>query len=253
MKLAIHRRLLPHFGTTYGPAGDGPFPAVLVLHGSEGGLSGWSHRIAVILAAHGFLAYPHAYSLGGNAWNAGSIENVPLDRTAEALKALRAFPFCNGKVGLYGVSRGAEHALLLSSLMARECPEILPDALAAHAPPDVICGAFDAKAYRDPGDPGWQSWDFARRAWTWKGSSEDLKPTTPIEIEAYDGPLMLSHGSKDRVWSVEMTERLARRMKAAGRDPDVHIYPEQDHLPDSTGENLHNEQLLTFFEMHLTK
>ena len=39
--LSIVRRLLPEFGTTYGPPGDGPFPAVLLLHGSEGGWSGW--------------------------------------------------------------------------------------------------------------------------------------------------------------------------------------------------------------------
>lgn len=36
MSLKIVRRLLPDFGTTYGPPGDGPFPAVMILHGSEG-------------------------------------------------------------------------------------------------------------------------------------------------------------------------------------------------------------------------
>jgi dienelactone hydrolase len=251
MKLAIHRRLLPDFGTTYGPAGEGPFPAVLILHGSEGGLSGWSHRNATLFAAHGFLAYPHAYSVGGNAWNAGAIENVPLDRTVAAIEALRHFAQCNGKVGLYGVSRGGEHALLLTSLLAKDDHAALPDAVAAHAPADVICGAFDARSYRDSGDPGWQAWDFARRAWTWKGSSEELKPTTPIEVEAFSGPLMLSHGSRDRVWSVDMTRRLQARLQKAGRSPEVHIYGGQDHLPDSVGENTHNELLLNFFSQHL--
>ena len=59
--LKIVRRLLPDWGTTYGPPGEGPFPAVLLLHGSEGPWSGWSHRNAVILAAHGFLAFPFGY------------------------------------------------------------------------------------------------------------------------------------------------------------------------------------------------
>ena len=89
--LKIVRRLLPEFGTTYAPAEERPFPAVLILHGSEGGLSGWSHRAAVLFATHGFLAYPHTYSTGGNAWNAGAIRDVPLDRTEQALRALRAF------------------------------------------------------------------------------------------------------------------------------------------------------------------
>ena len=34
--LSIVRPRLPEFGTTYGP-----FPTVLLLHGSEGGWSGW--------------------------------------------------------------------------------------------------------------------------------------------------------------------------------------------------------------------
>jgi len=120
MSLKIIRRLLPDWGTTYGPPGDGPFPAIVILHGSEGGWAGWSHRMAVILAAHGYLAYPHTYSRGGNGWNAGSIKDVSLDRTVQALEALRAFPFAAPRLGLYGVSRGAEHALLVSTLMAAD-------------------------------------------------------------------------------------------------------------------------------------
>ncbi|WP_027132837.1 alpha/beta hydrolase family protein [Geminicoccus roseus] len=251
MTLAIVRRLVPQFGTSYGPPGDGPFPTVLVLHGSEGAWSGWSHRNAAILAAHGFLAFPFGYSIGGNAWNAGSIREVPLERTIRAMEALRAFPACSGRLALYGASRGAEHALLLSALMARDGLDSLPDAVAAHSPPDVVCGAFDGPARRDAGDPGWQPWDPAARAWTWQGSSDALLPTTPIEIERYSGPVFLSHGTADRVWSVEMTRRLERRLRAHGHQPEVHYYDGQDHIPDSDTENRHHENLLAFLARHL--
>lgn len=251
MSLNIVRRLIPDWGTTYGPPGEGPFPAVMIFHGSEGAWSGWSHRDAVLLAAHGFFAFPFGYSIGGNGWNAGSIEDVPLDRSVEALAALRAFPVVVGKVALYGVSRGAEHALLLASLMARDGLDGLPDAVAAHSPPDVICGAFDARHYRDSGDPGWQPWDPARRAWTWRGQSDDLLPTTPIEIERYPGPLFLSHGTADQVWSVEMTRRLAARLERHGRTPEVHYYEGQDHIPGSAAENEHHEYLLGFLGRHV--
>ncbi|MHB0776006.1 alpha/beta hydrolase family protein [Halomonas sp. WWR20] len=251
MALSIVRRLIPGWGTTYGPAGDGPFPAIMVLHGSEGAWSGWSHRNAVILAAHGFLAFPFGYSQGGNAWNAGSIVDVPLDRSVEALHALRAFSFVGGKVGLYGVSRGAEHALLLTSLMIRDGINGVPDAVAAHSPPDAICGAFDARTFRDAGDPGWQAWDGAHRAWTWRGSSEALLPTMPIEIERYAGQLFLSHGTADRMWSVEMTRRLEARLRAHGRDPEVHYYEGEDHIPRSEAENEHHAHLVNFFERSL--
>ena len=251
MPLKVVRRLIPDWGTTYGPAGEGPFPAVMILHGSEGAWSGWSHRNAAILAAQGFLAFPFGYSKGGNAWNAGNIIDIPLDRTVDALKALGDFPFAGSKLGLYGVSRGAEHALVLASLMAREGMEGLPDALAAHSPPDVVCGAFNAAAWRDPGDPGWQPWDPGKRAWTWRGSSEGFLPTTPIEIERFEGPLFLSHGTADRVWSVEMTRRLESRLRQHGRTPEVHYYEGQDHIPGSEAENEHHEKLIAFFERHL--
>ena len=251
MTLGIVRRLLPEWGTTYGPPGDGPFPAVMVLHGSEGAWSGWSHRNAVLLAAHGFLAFPFGYSSGGNAWNAGSIVDVRLDRTVEALRALRGFPVASDRVGLYGVSRGGEHALLVAALLARDGLSGLPDAVAAHAPPDVICGAFDGRCWRDSGDPGWQAWDPGKRAWSWQGTNDGLLPTMPIEIERYAGPLFLSHGTADRVWSAEMTRRLETRLLAAGRRPEVHYYEGQDHISDSAGENEHHAKLIGFLRRHL--
>lgn len=251
MALGIVRRLIPDWGTIYGPVGDGPFPAVMLLHGSEGGFSGWSHRNAVLLAAHGFLAFPFPYSKGGNVWNAGNITDIPIDRTMAAFRALRDFAGTGTKAGLFGISRGGEHALLLTALMARDGESGLPDAVAVLAAADVVCGAFDARYYRDMGDPGYRVWDPAQRAWSWKGQSEGLLPTTPIAIELYEGPVFLAHGKKDTVWSARMTERLAARLRAAGKDPEVHLYDNQGHVPDSEGENLFNADLIAFLERTL--
>jgi dipeptidyl aminopeptidase/acylaminoacyl peptidase len=197
------------------------------------------------------LAIPFGYSKGGNSWNAGSIVDVPLDRTAEALAALRAFGLSGSKIGLYGASRGAEHALLLTSLMAKDGVAGLPDAVAVHTPPDVICGAFNARMWRDSGDPGWQPWDPANRAWTWRGSSDQLLPTTPIEIERFDGPLFLSHGTRDATWSVEMTHRLWERLKQHGRTPEVHLYEREGHGFGTDAENQQHERLIDFFTRYL--
>lgn len=246
MQPAIVRRLLPEWGTTYGPSGERTFPGVLILHGSEGGMSGWSHRTAAMLAADGFLCYPHSYSEGGNAWNAGHIEDVEIGRTAEALSALRNFGPCSGKVAVYGVSRGAEHALLLAALMSETGMQDPPDAVACLAAPDVVCGAFDARSFRDSGDPGWQAWDPSRRAWKWNESSDKLLPTTPINVENYSAPLFLSAGLKDRTWSPEMTRRLQKRREANGLSVETHFYEDEGHVPGSDGENQHHELLLSF-------
>lgn len=68
---------------------------------------------------------------------AGGIVDVPLDRTVDALQALREHP-ATGKVGLYGVSRGAEHALLLASILAKAGSTSYPDAVAVHAASDHV-------------------------------------------------------------------------------------------------------------------
>ncbi|MGJ4929397.1 alpha/beta hydrolase family protein [Bradyrhizobium sp. HKCCYLS2038] len=251
MSSMIVRRAWPGWGWGYSPSGDGPFPTIVLLHGSEGAWSGWSYRNAVLFAARGFLAIPFGYAKDGNTWNAGNINDIPLDRTADALAGLRDFHLCGTKLGLYGGSRGAEHALLLTSLMARDGIAGLPDAVAVHAPPDVICGAFDAKFWRDHGDPGWQPWDPARRAWTWRGSSDQLLPSTPIEIERFAGPLFISHGTKDETWSVDMTRRLSARLAQHGRAPVVHLYEGEGHGFTADAENRHYELLTEFFMRHL--
>lgn len=251
MNMKVIQRPLAGFGTTYGPPGDGPFPAIVILHGSEGGWSGWSHRDAVLLACAGYLAFPFAYGQDGNIWNAGNIIDVALDRTLEAMAVLRDLPCAGSRLGLYGASRGAEHALLLTALMARDGMAGLPDAVAGHAAPDVICGAFNGRIWRDTGDPGWQAWDPARRAWRWRGRSDDLLPSTPIEIERYGGPLFLSHGTADTIWSADMTRRLAARLQCHGRQPEIHFYEGQDHMPNGAEENAHLHHLLAFFGRHL--
>ncbi|MDB5627661.1 MAG: thioesterase, partial [Tardiphaga sp.] len=218
--------------------------------GSEGAWSGFSHLTAAILAAHGFLAIPFGYSVGGDIWNAGDILNVPLDRTADALAELHESPIC-ATVGLYRVSRGAEHALLVTSLMARDGVPGLPDAVAVHAASDVICGAFIGASCRDTGDPGWRPWDPAERAWTWRGSSDALLPTVPIEIERYAGPLFLSHGLRDSMWSATMTQRLAERLRQSGRSPEVHLLPDEGHNPSGEQENAHHRRLIAFLRRTL--
>jgi dipeptidyl aminopeptidase/acylaminoacyl peptidase len=230
------------------PRGRERAPAILLLHGSEGGYAGWNAWLALGLCMHGFVTYPFAYSKGGNAWHAGDVRDVDLERTVDALRWLRRHEASSGKVGLYGVSRGAEHAILLASLMARDNIPGVPEAVAAHAPSDTIAGAFIAGMY-NPKER--ETWDPSKRAWRWRGVSDDLLPTTPIEIERYDGPIFLSHGEADQVWTVECTRRLETRLRNAGRAPEVHYYPDEGHGFHAAALNIERERLVTFFRKHL--
>jgi dipeptidyl aminopeptidase/acylaminoacyl peptidase len=232
----------------YLPKGRERSPGILLLHGSEGPNGGWSSLYALALAIQGFVTFALPYSKGGNIWHAGDIHDVDLDRTVDALRWLRQHPTVSGKVGLFGWSRGAEHAILLVSLMARYGLAGLPDAVAAHAPSDTIAGAFIAGTW-NPKER--ETWDPSKRAWRWRGTSEGLAPTTPIELERYTGPVFLSHGEADQVWTVECTRRLEARLRAAGRNPEVHYYPGEGHGFRAETRNVAHEQLVGFFRRHL--
>ena len=238
----------PDGATLYVPDAGPRSPGILLLHGSEGGKSGWSSLYALALAMHGFAAYPFSYSKGGNFWHAGDIHDVDLEATADALEWLRQHPSVNGKVGLYGASRGAEHALLLTSLLARDDPAKLPDAVAVHSPSDTICGAFIAGTFNPKEE---EAWDPSKRAWLWRASSEGLLPTMPIEIERYSGPLLLSHGEADKIWTPESTRRLEARLRAAGRNPEVHYYPDEGHNFKSETCKFALDRVVRFFRSHL--
>jgi carboxymethylenebutenolidase len=105
------------------PAGDGPFPGVLVIHH----LPGWdspTKEITRRFAANGYNALcPNLYARQGlqvdpddaaaAAREAGGLPDEQFVGDAEAaVAALRALPTSNGKVGVIGYCSGGRHSFL---------------------------------------------------------------------------------------------------------------------------------------------
>ena len=65
--------------------------------------------------------------------------------------------------------------------------------------------------------------------------------------ERYDGPLFISHGEQDAVWGADRTQRLAKRLRAAGRRPEVHIYKGEGHVLRPEAQNTHYLRVVDFF------
>ncbi len=221
MGLSLHQ--LGSVGAVYGPAAGGALPGVVILHGSEGPWSGWSHRFAAILAAHGMLALPHGYG-EGDVWGAGAIRDQSLPAVLEAGRALAAHPRASGRVALLGWSKGGEMALLVASLMGADTPFAC---VAAHAPTGLVTGAFDPASFRTGGRIGTDP--AGPRAWVWPGKDDRLAPGAPIPIEECAVPVFLSIGTADPIVDPARTLALADRLAAVGRPADLLVAEGQGH------------------------
>ncbi|MEM7723056.1 MAG: alpha/beta hydrolase [Pseudomonadota bacterium] len=236
---------VPEVGPLYAPAGSAAVPTVMILHGAEGAGSGWSHRFAAILAAHGFGAVPYTYG-EGDFFGAGDIRDVDIAVILRAGERLASHPRV-ADLGLLGWSRGGELAMLLGALGGADLPY---NAIAAHAPADHVHGAFDAAAFRSGGPMETDDPD-APRAWVWQGHESALTPGTPIAIEHYTGPLFLSVGDADGVWDHRMTLNLAERRRAHGQPVELWVAGGQGHAFDFSTEPELWARLTRFFSTHL--
>lgn len=117
MILSIVERGLGAAGFACVPAGEGPFPAILVLHDAHPFFAGWAQRDAVLLAAHGLAAL------------------AVRDDLATAVAAIRGASFANGRLGVFSVGAGAVRVADLLRLTT-------PDALALHGPSPVDLELF---------------------------------------------------------------------------------------------------------------
>ena len=106
------------FGNYFPAAGattnTGPYPAVLLLGGSEGGLGGATHQMAVMLQREGFTVLQLAYF--GAPGQSDGLERIPLELFDEGLDWLKAQPGVDKtRLAVMGASKGAEAALLIAS------------------------------------------------------------------------------------------------------------------------------------------
>lgn len=126
-------RLNGHFAA---PADGARHPAVILLHGSEGGNRDSAREIAERFAAQGYAAFALNYF----AWDLAGLEGVPnahVNQPIELISTVRdwlaARPEADiSRLGLYGHSKGAEYA----EVAAVHLPWI--KAVAACVPTDAV-------------------------------------------------------------------------------------------------------------------
>ena len=106
------------------PLGDGPFPAMVLAHH----MPGWDllyREFTYKFAHHGYVTIsPNLYFRAGHGTpedvaakvraDGGVADDQVVDDLAGAMKYVRALPYVNGKVGIFGTCSGGRHAYLAS-------------------------------------------------------------------------------------------------------------------------------------------
>jgi dienelactone hydrolase len=175
-------------GYFYTPSGPRTHSAVLVIGGSEGGISGTQE--AALLAAHGHPALALGYF--DEPGLPGRLGNVPLEYFARALRWLGRQPGVDPhRLAMSGVSRGSEAALL----MGADFPQLVRGVIALVPSADVntgLAGAADA----------------------WRLHGRGVVPG-PIAVERIRGPVLTASAAEDGVWnSTVYAQRIQRRLAA---------------------------------------
>jgi len=225
-----------------------PAPGILMLHGSEGGSAPYIDYDARPLAEAGFAVVTFCwFDCPGRPKR---IYQIPLEDTLAGLAWLRASTAVGGRsVGLFGVSRGAEQAVLLASL----APTAM-DAVGVHAPSDTIVAAYDPATddavYEYDQASG--QWKFAA-AWTWQGAplygerESFSQPGPRIRAEDYPAEMYLSHGEADTLWPVQRSRNIKAARDAAGRVTEAHFWPGQNHILMGAAAQQFISTLTTFY------
>lgn len=238
-------------------AGTERFPAILLLHGSEGGSPEGARATAIRFARLGYAAFAVNYFAWPYAGVKGipqALVNVPVETLAAARDWLsRQHDVSAETVAVWGASKGAEFALV----GAVRYPWI--DRVVACVPSSVVWSGFG----RPPGDGEiYSSWsiggkglpyipyddfsDVAKLKWSsafvhqrnYDAASEDQRAAARIPLERSRASVLLLAAEKDVVWpSASMTRQLEASLRAAGakdRERSI-VFPNASHYICGTG------------------
>ncbi|PAV73819.1 hypothetical protein WR25_05125 [Diploscapter pachys] len=103
-------------GTLFKPPGDGPFPSIIDISGTGGGLN--EHKGAA-LASRGFCVFSLAFFQYKDLIK--EMRHLDINYFKKAIKWFVSLPFTSNRIGYQGVSFGG----LLVNILAANCPEVL--------------------------------------------------------------------------------------------------------------------------------
>ena len=203
------------------PAGDGPYPAVLLIHGHQeqvrnGGEAFVKTGRLGILAKQGYVAASLSQPGYGNSDGPPDYCGpFTQDAALVALDFLRKQPFVNpNKLALYGYSRGA----IVAGMVAARDPKIAAVVLGA--------GAYDFVSWY-PTPLRVIDANIRQEAGT---SADAFRARSAIyHVDKIKSPVLLLHGTQDERIPVRQAEIFFDKLKASGVRVEMKIFPKARH------------------------
>lgn len=236
------------------PAGEGPFPALFLVGGSEGGLDEFHSNY---FASLGYATLSVAYH--GMPGLPDELSRIPLEYFKNAMEWLKAQKKVDTpRIGLFGTSRGGELALLLASTYPQDFAATI-----ANEPSGVVWAGFTSKEgthsswifsgqdipavpYADE-PPHKETSPDGREIVTYTNlyltslKNKNAVEQAIIPVEKFQGPLLILAGDADQIWpSCVLSEFAIQRRKLFGLDSkdSYYCFPNAGHTIGIPGASL---------------
>jgi len=197
------------------PDGDGPFPAIIIVHG--GGWIGGHREYSVQplfdpLTKSGFAWFSISYRLATNVMQLGvAVQDV--QTAVDHVRAnARAYNIDPDRIAILGESAGAH----LASLAVERSPKDVAAIVALYPPSDLVSLVRNARAIPDS----------IRQAVKAFGMEEVivsyLREMSPIEhIKPGLPPFLLVHGTQDSVVPYDQSKQMLMRLRDSGVEAEL--------------------------------
>lgn len=279
--LALFTKKTPFKGSAiFTPSTDKSYPGIVLLHGSEGGSIPYVHTHAQILALEGFSVLTLCwFSCNKNPLTGppSPLYKINLNTIVKSIQWFQNSKFVKNKnFGIYGISRGAELALLLSELTS-SIKNFKPKAIAVHVPSDVIVQGFswswidkrcwvckkkEKQCQKKPYSPTLFKWNsscgekpslnfYTANYPAWTYNKQVLKTGRLIRVDKYKGPLFISHGTQDEYWKEIRSKKIKTLRDKYKLETELHIFKGESHVFKSKNEHKKKKLLNSFFKKHL--